>query len=81
MAQPDLAEELKLSTSIGDFSLREVVHYPNGGSSSFYEYESIAIIVDDGICDCPEGQGVGVTRMGVASYHPIATMPESTPAA
>ena len=57
MAQPDLAEELKLSTSIGDFSLREVVHYPNGGSSSFYEYESIAIIVDDGICDCPEGQG------------------------
>ena len=24
---------------------------------------------------------VGVTRMGVASYHPIATMPESTPAA
>ena len=28
-----------------------------------------------------EEEGVGVTRMGVASYHPIATMPESTPAA
>lgn len=58
MAQSDLAEELTLSTSIGDFGLHEVVRYPNGGSSSFYEYGSIAIIVDDGICDCPDGQAV-----------------------
>ena len=58
MAQPDPAQELTLSTSIGDFDLQEVVRYPNGGSSSFYEYGSIAIIVDDGICDCGEDQAV-----------------------
>lgn len=58
MAQLDPAEELTLSTSVGDFDLQEVVRYPNGGSSSFYEYGSIAIIVDDGICDCDEDQVV-----------------------
>lgn len=33
-----------------DFSLREIVKYPNGGSSRFYENGVDMVIIDDGIC-------------------------------
>lgn len=34
-----------------DFSLREQVIYPNGGTSRFYDNGVDMVIIDDGICD------------------------------
>lgn len=56
MAEPAAAE--RLSTSIGEFPLKERIVYPNGGQTSFYEYENVALIVDDDICSVEEGQPV-----------------------
>ena len=41
-----------------DFSLREVVNYPNGGSSSFFDNGVDMVIIDEGICACKEGETV-----------------------
>ena len=49
---------MSLPTELKDFTLVEQVVYPNGGQSSFYEYASVALIVDDDICSKPEGQPV-----------------------
>lgn len=40
-----------IHTSQGDFRLKETVRYANGGSSYFYAYMDMAIIVDDGLCE------------------------------
>ena len=58
MVEPALAEKLTLPTSKGTFTLRETVSYPNGGTSSFYEYASISLIVDDDICERAEDEQV-----------------------
>ncbi|MBR0406262.1 MAG: DEAD/DEAH box helicase family protein [Eggerthellaceae bacterium] len=58
MAEPSAQEGLTLPTSIGDFEIVEIVTYPNGGRSSFYQYASIALIVDDGICERVEGEPI-----------------------
>lgn len=56
--------ESVLHTSVGDLLLRERVAYPNGGYSYFYERPSaetepaIAVIIDDGICERPDGQPI-----------------------
>ena len=49
MAEPSAEESLSLPAPLDDFALVEQVAYPNGGQSSFYEYASIALIVDDNI--------------------------------
>lgn len=41
-----------------DYSLREVVNYPNGGSSSFFDNGVDMVIIDEGICACKEGETV-----------------------
>ena len=51
MAEPHPAEDVTLSTALGGFSFVELVTYPNGGTSSFFKQDRIALIVDDGICD------------------------------
>lgn len=58
MAEPASREILTLLTSKGAFKLIEKVTYPNGATSSFYEYASITIIVDDGICEQRDGEPV-----------------------
>ena len=58
MAEPAPREVLTLLTSKGAFKLAEKVTYPNGATSSFYEYASVAIIVDDGICARSDGESV-----------------------
>lgn len=58
MAEPSAEEGLSLPAALADFTLVEVVTYPNGGTSSFYEHASTALIVDDGICARPEDQPV-----------------------
>ena len=58
MAEPSAEESLSLPAPLDDFALVEQVAYPNGGQSSFYEYASIALIVDDDICERPEDQPV-----------------------
>lgn len=46
-------EELTVGKST--YQLLEKVRYPNGGTSLFYVCRNAVIILDDGICDCPDG--------------------------
>ena len=55
MAEPASQEALTLLTSKGPFKLQETVTYPNGATSSFYQYASVTLIVDDGICEHQDG--------------------------
>ena len=41
-----------------DFSLREQVVYPNGGTSLFYDNGVDMVIIDDNICEHTEGEPV-----------------------
>ena len=41
-----------------DFSLREVVEYPNGGISHFFENGKDMVIIDNGICDLKQGEQI-----------------------
>ncbi len=41
-----------------DFSLTEVVHYPNGGCSRFYDNGIDMVIIDDHICDKNEDEPI-----------------------
>lgn len=43
-------EEDKFLIQHTDFSLREMVEYPNGGVSKFYDNSQDMVIVDEGIC-------------------------------
>lgn len=58
MAEPHPPQEVDLGPDLGVFQLVEVVTYPNGGSSSFYQYESVTLIVDDDICKRDEEEAV-----------------------
>ena len=48
MAEHAAAEALT-PPELGDFVLKKVVRYPNGGASAYYEHETTALIVDEGI--------------------------------
>ncbi len=41
-----------------DFSLREVVEYPNGGTSHFFENGKDMVIIDNRICDLKQGEQI-----------------------
>lgn len=43
---------------ISEDNLNKVVQYPNGGESRFYVKEDTAVIIDDGICNCPNPETV-----------------------
>lgn len=58
MAEPHPPQAIDLGPGLGAFRLVEVVTYPNGGSSSFYQYESVTLIVDDDICKRDEEEPV-----------------------
>ncbi len=40
------------------FSLREIVHYPNGGTSGFYDDGTDMVVIDEGICHHEPGTPV-----------------------
>lgn len=46
MAERSPSQDLSISTSIGEFVLRESVTYPNGGHSSFYICDAVALVVN-----------------------------------
>lgn len=41
-----------------DFTLKEEVTYPNGGTSRFYENGVDMVIIDNNICDVGENEAV-----------------------
>ena len=57
MAQSD-SEKDKFLVEYKDFSLREVVKYPNGGTSHFFENGKDMVIIDHGICDLKQGEQI-----------------------
>ena len=57
MAQSD-SEKDKFLVEYKDFSLREVVEYPNGGTSHFFENGKDMVIIDNGICDLKQGEQI-----------------------
>lgn len=57
MVEPN-TEEDKFLIQHTDFSLREQVDYPNGGTSRFYENGVDMVIIDEGICHCEEKEPV-----------------------
>ena len=46
----------KLQIGQNSYALKECVTYPNGGASSYYVHDGTVLILDENICDCPDGE-------------------------
>lgn len=57
MAESNITED-KFIAEHSDFSLREQVVYPNGGTSRFYDNGVDMVIIDNNICNQNEHQAV-----------------------
>ena len=57
MAEPTITKG-KFKIDHVDFGLRELVNYPNGGTSKFYDIGTDMVIIDEDICDCNKGEAV-----------------------